>query len=114
LSSSAANRVAAVRMLREALAIPREEYPAAHPGTIQAEAWLGEALTATGKPREAEQVLRGAMKEVRSAPFAFGAWRIAEIQAALGICLAAHETSRNGLRSDPHSAFRKLAAERLQ
>jgi eukaryotic-like serine/threonine-protein kinase len=114
----------AVPMLREALAIRREEYPAAHPGTIQAEAWLGEALTASGKPREAEQVLRGAMKEVRSAPFAFAEWRIAEIQVALGICLAAQgessetrellETSRNGLRSDPHSAFRKLAADRLQ
>jgi TolA-binding protein len=114
----------AVPLLREALEIRREEYTAGHPGIVLAEVWLGEALTASGKLSEAAQVLRGAMKEARSAPFAFAAWRIAEIQAALGICLAAQdkssearsllEESQKGLKSDPHGIFRKLSAERLR
>ncbi len=113
----------AVPMLREALEIRHEEYSAGHPALVQAEVWLGEALTASGKSNEAEPVLRGSMKEARSAPFALATWRIAEIQAALGICLAAKgesgeaqsllKASQNGLTSDPHGVFRKLAAAQL-
>jgi len=114
----------AVPMLRQALEIRREEHSATHPDTVLAEVRLGEALTASRKLQEAEQTLRTALKEVRSASFAFSTWRIAEIQSALGACLAALgdasgardllEASQNGLRTDPHSIFRKLSAARLQ
>ncbi len=95
-----------------------EENPPAHPEIIFAEVRLGEALTASGELREAEQILRATLNEARSAPFALSAWRIAEIQSALGICLAAEslthegrrsllEESQNGLRSGPASDLRQ-------
>jgi tetratricopeptide (TPR) repeat protein len=115
---------AAVPLLRQAAEIRREENPPAHPEIIVAEVRLGEALTASGALVEAAQVLRGALNEARSASFALSAWRIAEIQSALGICLAAQgdwkgarpllEESQNGLRSDPHPVFAKISAERLR
>ena len=114
---------AAVPMLRRAVEIRREENPPAHPEIIFAEVRLGEALTASGELREAEQILRATLNEARSAPFALSAWRIAEIQSALGICLEAEgdakgaksllEESQNGLRSDPHPIFAKLSAAKL-
>src|SRR5579871_2005161 len=113
----------AVPMLRQAVEIRREENPPAHPEIIFAEVRLGEALTASGELREAEQILRATLNEARSAPFALSAWRIAEIQSALGICLADEgdakgakallEESQNGLRSDPHPIFAKLSAAKL-
>jgi tetratricopeptide (TPR) repeat protein/predicted Ser/Thr protein kinase len=113
----------AVPLLRQAVEIRREENPLAHPEIIFAEVRLGEALTASGELREAEQILRATLNEARSAPFALSAWRIAEIQSALGICLAAEgdamgaksllEESQNGLRSDPHPIFAKLSSAKL-
>jgi len=84
---------------------------------------LAEALTANRELREAEQILRAAMKEVRAASFTLPAWQVSEIQSALGICLAAQgegreaksllEASQAGVRSDSHPIFRKLSAARL-
>ncbi|HEY7336157.1 MAG TPA: serine/threonine-protein kinase [Bryobacteraceae bacterium] len=114
----------AVPMLREAVEIRRRELPAAHPNVIFAEVRLGEALVRTGELRESEKILRSALDDVHSASFTLAPWRIAEIQSALGICLAAQgemdqakpllATSQAALRSDPHPTFRKLSADSLR
>ena len=89
-----------------------------------AEVRLAEALTAHEDLAESEKILRGAMSDVQSAPFKLAPWRVAEIDSALGMCLAARgqtdqakrllESSQPALASAPHPIFRKLAAARLR
>ena len=113
----------AIPMLREAVDTRRRHYPAAHPSVINAEVRFAEALTAHGDLPESEKILRGALADVQSAAFKLAPWRVAEIESALGMCLAAQgqteqakrllESSQPALASAQHPVFRKLAAARL-
>ncbi len=85
---------------------------------IAAAVRLGEALTAGGKAREAEPLLRDALASARSAPFPLLPWQVAEAQSALGTCLIEVNRRAEGepllkasmadLRGNPRPAFRKM------
>jgi hypothetical protein len=69
-----------VRLLEQTL--PREDLEQAHPLL-----WLGWALTLTDRAAEAEGLLRRAV-EVRRGALPATSPRIAEVEAAMGACLA--------------------------
>ena len=81
---------------------------------------INSSATSVGDSRS----LRGAIGDVQSAAFKLAPWRVAEIESALGMCLAAQgqteqakrllESSQPALASAQHPVFRKLAAARLR
>lgn len=105
--------------LREALALRKAAFPPNHPIVMTAETRLGEALTALGKAKVAEPLLREADASAHHPPVHLLSWQVAEADYALGVCLAdlgksseaseLLERSKVGLETEPHVAIRRLA-----
>jgi serine/threonine-protein kinase len=84
-------------MLRHALTIRKEKFPAWHPRVVYAEIRLGELLVRERKLDLAEPILREAERSAHSAPFALLPWQVAEAEDALGRCLVALDRRSEGL-----------------
>ncbi len=81
---------------RQAVEIRRKKFNAGNPNILWAEVRLGEALVAEGNTREAEPRLRAALASARQEQFPLPAWRVAEMEYALGTCLKVRGDSAEG------------------
>ncbi|MFN7996555.1 MAG: serine/threonine-protein kinase [Bryobacteraceae bacterium] len=88
----------AEKLLREGLRMRRKFFSEGHMQTIAAEVRLGEVLTSANQLPDAELILRKASASAHSSPFPLTAWRIAEADAALGVCLALRGSTEESSR----------------